>query len=82
LMARPDLLILDEATNAVDAVSEAKIMKLIGEGRFFRTALVISHRKLTLGHCDYGIVLDKGRVSEAGPLSGLAYFRAMAGESP
>jgi len=82
LMARPDLLILDEATNAVDAVSEAKIMKLIGEGRFFRTALVISHRKLTLGHCDYGIVLDKGRVSEAGRLSGLAYFRAMAGESP
>ncbi|MFL6760321.1 ABC transporter ATP-binding protein [Sphingomonas sp.] len=81
LMARPDLLILDEASNAVDAASEAKIMKLISGGRFFRTGLVISHRKLTLGHCDYGIVLDKGRVSEAGPLSSLNYFRDMAGES-
>jgi subfamily B ATP-binding cassette protein MsbA len=81
LIASPDLLILDEATNAVDAAAEAKIMKLIGGGRFFRTALVISHRKLTLAHCDYGIVLENGQVSEAGALSGLAYFRDMAGDS-
>jgi subfamily B ATP-binding cassette protein MsbA len=81
LMARPDLLILDEATNAVDAASEAEIMKLIGEGRFFHTALVISHRKLTLGRCQYGIVLDTGRVSEAGALGDLSYYRDMAGDS-
>ena len=80
LLARPDLLILDEATNAVDAATEAEIMKLIGEDRFFRTAIVISHRKHTLGRCEYGIVLAKGRVSEAGRLPDLCYFREMAGE--
>ena len=80
LLARPDLLILDEATNAVDAATEAAIMTLIGQGRFFRTMIVISHRKLTLGRCRYGIVLDRGRVSQAGPLRDLPYFRDMAGE--
>ena len=81
LLARPDLLILDEATNAVDATTEAEIMKKIREGQFFHTALVISHRKMTLGHCEFGIVLHKGRVSEAGALSDLAYYRDMAGEA-
>src|SRR5207248_9521323 len=79
-MARPDLLILDEATSAVDAAAEAEIMKLIGRGRFFHSVVVISHRKLTLGHCDYGIVLGNGRVTQAGALSDLSYFRDMAGE--
>jgi subfamily B ATP-binding cassette protein MsbA len=81
LLARPDLLILDEATNAVDAATEAEIMARIGRGAFFRTMIVISHRKLTLGRCKYGIVLDRGRVGEAGPLDDLAYFRDMAGEA-
>jgi len=80
LLARPDLLILDEATNAVDASTEAEIMTLIGQGRFFHTVIVISHRKLTLGRCRYGIVIDQGRVSQAGPLRDLPYFRDMAGE--
>ena len=65
----------------MDAATEAEIMARIGGGRFFRTMIVISHRKLTLGRCKYGIVLDRGRVSEAGPLDDLAYFRDMAGEA-
>jgi len=81
LLTRPDLLILDEATNAVDAATEAEIMRLIRGGGFFRTLIVISHRKLTLGRCDYGIVLAKGRVSEAGPLRDVSYFRDMAGDA-
>ena len=80
LLARPDLLILDEATNAVDAATEAEIMSRISEAGFYRTLIVISHRKLTIGRCQHGIVLDKGRVSEAGALRDLAYFRDMAGE--
>ena len=80
LLARPDLLILDEATNAVDAATEAEIMTRIASGDFFRTMIVISHRKLTLGRCQYGIVLDRGRVVDAGPLATLTYFRGMAGE--
>ena len=81
LMRRPDLLILDEATSAVDAVTERKIMKLIAEHRFFRTLLIVSHRPSTIAACQYGIVLDKGRVSQAGPLEHLPYYRKMAGDS-
>lgn len=81
LLRRPDLLILDEATNAVDALSEAEIMRLLGEHRHFRTALVISHRHSTLAACTNGIVVEQGRVVEAGPLQSLAYLRSMTGET-
>ena len=80
LLAEPDVLILDEATNAVDALTEAEIMRLIAEHHHFRTLVVISHRKTTLALCDHGIVLDQGRVIEEGPLGQLAYFRRMAGD--
>lgn len=80
LLARPDLLILDEATNAVDATTEAEIMDRIVKRSFCRTMIVISHRKLTVGRCEYGIVLDRGRTTEAGRLRDLAYFRDMSGE--
>jgi subfamily B ATP-binding cassette protein MsbA len=79
LLTQPDLLVLDEATNAVDAPTEAEIMKLITEHRWFHTLLVISHRKTTLAACDHGIVLAAGRVIETGPLRELAYFRQIAG---
>jgi len=79
LLTYPDLLVLDEATNAVDAFTEAEIMRLIIEHRWFRTLLVISHRKTTLAACEHGIVLDHGRVVEMGPLKDLGYFKRMAG---
>jgi ABC-type multidrug transport system fused ATPase/permease subunit len=78
LLRRPDLLILDEATSAVDALSEMEIIRLLSRNLYFRTALVISHRKSTLSACTNGIVIAGGEVVEAGPLSDLAYFRAMA----
>lgn len=79
VLRHPDLLILDEATSAVDALTEAEIMTLIAEHRHFRTMLVISHRKTTITACDQGIVLDNGTVAEAGPLPNLRYFKEMAG---
>lgn len=82
LAIRPDLLILDEATNAVDALAESEIMKLLAEHRHFHTAIVISHRKTTLGLCEFGIVLENGRTIEEGRLSDLAYFQHMAGDPP
>lgn len=81
LLTRPDLLILDEATSAVDAIAESEIMRLIAEHRFFDTILIISHRKTTIAACDDGIVLEDGRVVEAGPLAELGYFRGMAGSA-
>jgi subfamily B ATP-binding cassette protein MsbA len=79
LLINPDLLIFDEATSAVDALSDMEIMKLATEHRYFRTLLLISHRKTTIAACEQGIVLSHGRLAEAGPLSSLDYFRTMAG---
>ena len=80
LLLNPDLLIFDEATNAVDALSDMEIMKLASEHHHFRTLVIVSHRKTTVAACQSGIVLDQGKVVEAGPLAGLAYFRQMAGD--
>ena len=80
LLLNPDLLIFDEATNAVDALSDMEIVKLASEHHHFRTLLIVSHRKTTIAACQRGIVLEEGKVIETGPLEGLAYFRTMAGE--
>jgi len=79
LLRNPDLLILDEATSAVDALSDREIVKLATEHRHFRTLLIVSHRKTTVAACELGIVLSDGRVAEAGRLADLAYFQRMAG---
>jgi subfamily B ATP-binding cassette protein MsbA len=80
LLAKRDILILDEATNAVDAASENEIIGILSSRGFFRTVLLISHRKSTLAACSDGIVLRGGRVVEAGPLPQLDYFRRMTGQ--
>jgi subfamily B ATP-binding cassette protein MsbA len=77
LLRRPDVLILDEATSAVDGPSERTIMALLRSHARFRTAIVISHRRSTLAACDIGIVVRDGRVSEAGPLKSLDFYGAM-----
>lgn len=81
ILTKPDLLMLDEATNAVDALAESEIMKLIVERRYFHTMVVISHRKSTVAGCQNGIVLDHGQVIEQGRLADLDYFRTRAGRS-
>lgn len=81
LLRNPDLLIFDEATSAVDALSDQEIVKLATDHRHFRTMLIISHRKTTVAACERGIVLEQGKVVENGPLEDLAYFRTMAGDS-
>lgn len=78
LLRKPDLLILDEATNAVDAMTQAEILKLLTERRHFNTALIISHHRSTLAACEFGIVLNSGRVVETGQLPSLDYFHHMS----
>lgn len=85
LVRKPDFLILDEATNAVDGVSEAGILERLNAAPWPMTILIISHRASTLKFCDAGIVLKEGRVVEAGPLDELAAYKLMlqqAGEQP
>jgi subfamily B ATP-binding cassette protein MsbA len=77
LIKNADLLILDEATSAVDGLTEREILVLLNERRHFRTAIVISHRISALAACEDGVVLKEGRVVEAGPLRSLDYLRDM-----
>jgi ATP-binding cassette, subfamily B, bacterial MsbA len=77
LIRDPEFLILDEATNAVDGISEQVIMGLLRQTRRNRTTIVISHRRSTLAACQAGIVLDNGTVVESGPLRQLAFYRHM-----
>jgi subfamily B ATP-binding cassette protein MsbA len=74
LLLRPELLILDEATNAVDGPSEKAILDLLVSHAHFNTALVVSHRESTLAKCEEAIVLDEGTVVEAGPIADLKYL--------
>ena len=79
LLRKPAILILDEATNAVDGMSESTIMRVLHDRSFFQTALVISHRRSTLRACESGIVIVDGQLREAGRLEELAFYREMEG---
>lgn len=69
LMREPDLLILDEATNAVDHDTELRILKALEQRRKAMTIVVVSHRSSTLALCEDAIVFNRGRVVTSGPLS-------------
>ena len=66
IVARPDVLILDEATSSVDTRTEREIqvaMRRLMEGR---TSFVIAHRLSTVRDADMIIALDDGRIQEMG----------------
>jgi len=62
----PSFLFLDEATNALDAVNEYKIVMALREAFRKRTVIVIAHRLSTIMHADQIIVLKDGFIAEAG----------------
>ncbi|MBI4161751.1 MAG: ABC transporter ATP-binding protein [Acidobacteria bacterium] len=62
----PEILVLDEATASIDPVTEERIRSGIRRALAGRTALVIAHRLSTLAAVDRILVLDHGRVVEAG----------------
>lgn len=67
LLMDPRILILDEATSAVDAESEAAIQAALAELVKNRTTIAIAHRLSTLRESDEIVVMDAGRVVETGP---------------
>ncbi len=66
ILRNPPLLILDEATSALDTESERKVQAALAELMKNRTTLVVAHRLSTVQHADRIVVLDAGRVVEAG----------------
>jgi ATP-binding cassette subfamily B protein len=66
LLAGPRLLILDEATSAVDAVMERRIQDALPGLLEGRTSLVVAHRLSTIRRADLILVMGRGRVLERG----------------
>jgi ABC-type multidrug transport system fused ATPase/permease subunit len=66
LLARPRVVILDEATAHLDSTSEADVQAALGEALAGRTALVIAHRLATVRAADLILVIEDGRIVERG----------------
>ncbi|GAA3473421.1 ABC transporter ATP-binding protein [Nonomuraea roseola] len=66
LLARPRVVILDEATAHLDSTSEAAVQEALAEALDGRTAIVIAHRLSTIRAADLILVVEDGRVVEQG----------------
>jgi ATP-binding cassette subfamily B protein len=66
LLKNPPLLLLDEATSALDAESERLVQQALEAAMVNRTTLVIAHRLATVQRADRIIVMEHGRIVEAG----------------
>ena len=66
LVRDPAVVVLDEATSAVDNETEAAIQRALGVATAERTTVVVAHRLSTVRHADRIWVLDQGVVREAG----------------
>jgi ABC-type multidrug transport system fused ATPase/permease subunit len=66
-IADPDLLVLDEATSAVDPATEVRLQRALDAVTRGRTTVAIAHRLSTAQSADEVIVVDAGRVVQRGP---------------
>lgn len=71
LLADASVLVLDEATSAVDERREAGILRELMSATRGRTVLVVAHRLAAVRHADRIVVLDEGRVDAVGEHTGL-----------
>ncbi len=76
LVRRPRLLILDDATSAVDPEVEARILEALRSGGSGTTLVVVAYRKATIGLADEVVHLEDGRIADRGT------HRELLGRSP
>lgn len=66
LAADPRIVVLDDALSAVDAQTEAALLRALRQALHGRTVIVVSHRVTAVKDADHIVVLDEGRVVETG----------------
>ena len=78
---RPDLLVFDDVSSALDVETERLLWEQLFRDRMEVTSIVVSHRRPALQHADQIVVMDDGRVAAVGTLDELMdaspEFRAM-----
>ncbi len=72
-----EIFILDEATNALDSISEHLIQEAIQKFGSTRTVIIIAHRLSTIEHADQIVVMDKGRIIEQGNIQELLQMNGL-----
>ena len=75
ILCEPEILVLDEATNAVDGVSETAILETIKARSGRSTTLLISHHHRTISVCARVVVLHDGRVSAQADWASVQHLR-------
>ncbi|MGO3326346.1 ABC transporter ATP-binding protein [Gordonia sp. (in: high G+C Gram-positive bacteria)] len=71
LAKRAPLLMVDEATSALDAITERAVVDALADERGTRTIVVVTHRPALVALADRVIVLEDGRIAEAGGIQNL-----------
>ena len=71
LYRKPEILILDEATNALDSLTESSVLKELDHLRRHMTIVAITHRLTSVCHCDRIYVLQSGQFVESGSFKDL-----------
>jgi ATP-binding cassette subfamily B protein len=66
MLANPRILILDEATSSIDAMTEARIQEALTRLFAGRTSFVVAHRLSTIRHADRVLVIEDGRIVDSG----------------
>lgn len=67
LIRDPDMILLDEATNALDTLTERTLQDVLKRFAETRIVIVVAHRHATIEHADHVIVLNGGQLVEQGP---------------
>ena len=66
LLANPRIVILDEATSSIDALTEDRLQRALVTLLRGRTSFIVAHRLSTIRHASLVLVLDQGRIVERG----------------
>jgi ATP-binding cassette subfamily B protein len=66
LLVDPRIIVLDEATSAIDTVTETRLQRALDVLLRGRTAFVVAHRLSTIRKADLVLVMDQGRIAERG----------------